>query len=86
MQDAFGACLPLFVRLILGSIAMQGRSMAEALEERWEADRVREQQSAAQPDTAVRLQPQKVRQPTLSCVCLWPRGVLSVQMLARKLR
>lgn len=50
---------------------MQGRSMAEALEERWEADRLREQQSAAQPDTAVRLQPQKVRQSVTRCICCW---------------
>ncbi|KAK9838362.1 hypothetical protein WJX81_007179 [Elliptochloris bilobata] len=38
----------------------EGRSMAEALEERWESDRLREQQSAARPDTATRLQPQKM--------------------------
>lgn len=38
----------------------QGRSMAVALEERWEADRLREQETAVQPDTAVRLQPSKV--------------------------
>ena len=35
--------------------------MAEALEQRWEADRVREAERAAQPDTAVRLQPSKAR-------------------------
>ncbi len=35
--------------------------MAQALEQRWEADRVREAERAGQPDTAVRLQPSKAR-------------------------
>jgi len=44
-----------------GCMGLQGRSMAEALEQRWEADRVREAERAGQPDTAVRLQPSKAR-------------------------